>query len=180
MEFLETDNRATPLRPSEDLQSPLETYYHHKSKMISAGLEPAIPGSVGQCPIHWATRPSDDLSGRREYNRISLESYQVSFSHGIWQIGFLSCAYLVLMHDVRGVSVHFGPLVSLRNSGRNSIGKGCAPTAYGRATDHRVKRVGAARSQCRVESAWSPGAGAARARWVSFRENSLWCPSGKR
>ena len=132
---MEIDNRATPLRPSEDLQSLLETYYHHKSKMISAGLEPAIPGSVGGCLIHWATRPSDDLSGRREYNRISLESYQVSFSHGIWRIGFLSCASLVLMHDVRGVSVHFGPLVSLRNSGRNSVGKGCASTAYGRGLD---------------------------------------------
>ena len=29
--------------------------------MTSAGLEPAIPGSVGRCLIHWATRPSDLL-----------------------------------------------------------------------------------------------------------------------
>ena len=29
-----------------------------KAKMTSAGLEPAIPGSVGRCLIHWATRPS--------------------------------------------------------------------------------------------------------------------------
>ena len=28
------------------------------SKMTPAGLEPAIPGSVGRCLIHWATRPS--------------------------------------------------------------------------------------------------------------------------
>ena len=27
--------------------------------MTSAGLEAAIPGSVGRCLIHWATRPSD-------------------------------------------------------------------------------------------------------------------------
>ena len=27
--------------------------------MTSAGLERAIPGSVGRCLIHWATRPSD-------------------------------------------------------------------------------------------------------------------------
>ena len=27
--------------------------------MTSAGLQPAIPGSVGRCLIHWATRPSD-------------------------------------------------------------------------------------------------------------------------
>ena len=26
--------------------------------MIPAGLEPAIPGSVGQCLIHWATGPA--------------------------------------------------------------------------------------------------------------------------
>ena len=43
----------------------------HKSKMISVGLEPATPGSVGRCLIHWATRPSDDLSGRHVDNRIS-------------------------------------------------------------------------------------------------------------
>ena len=28
-----------------------------ESKMTPAGLEPAIPGSVGQCLIHWATGP---------------------------------------------------------------------------------------------------------------------------
>ena len=27
--------------------------------MTLAGLEPAIPGSVGRCLIHWATRPSE-------------------------------------------------------------------------------------------------------------------------
>ena len=27
--------------------------------MTPAGLEPAIPGSVGRCLIHWATGPSD-------------------------------------------------------------------------------------------------------------------------
>ena len=34
------------------------------------------------------------------------------------------------MHDVRGVSVRFGPLVSLRNSGRNSVGKGCISACH--------------------------------------------------
>ena len=29
--------------------------------MTSAGLKPAIPGSMGRCLIHWATRPSDSL-----------------------------------------------------------------------------------------------------------------------
>jgi hypothetical protein len=27
--------------------------------MTPAGLEPAIPGSVGRCLIHWATGPSE-------------------------------------------------------------------------------------------------------------------------
>ena len=28
--------------------------------MTPAGLEPAIPGSVGRCLIHWATGPVDE------------------------------------------------------------------------------------------------------------------------
>ena len=32
------------------------------SEMTLAGLEPAIPGSVGRCLIHWATRPSVGLA----------------------------------------------------------------------------------------------------------------------
>ena len=43
------------------------------SLMTPAGLEPAIPGSVGRCLIHWATGPSDariqhklSIIGRRE------------------------------------------------------------------------------------------------------------------
>ena len=28
-------------------------------QMTPAGLEPAIPGSVGRCLIHWATGPTD-------------------------------------------------------------------------------------------------------------------------
>ena len=31
--------------------------YRMQSKMTPAGLEPAIPGSVGRCLIHWATGP---------------------------------------------------------------------------------------------------------------------------
>ena len=32
------------------------------SKATPAGLEPAIPGSVGRCLIHWANRPTADNS----------------------------------------------------------------------------------------------------------------------
>ena len=31
-------------------------------KMTPAGLEPAIPGSVGRCLIHWATGPLDNTA----------------------------------------------------------------------------------------------------------------------
>ena len=30
-----------------------------EKKMTPAGLEPAIPGSVGRCHIHWATGPDE-------------------------------------------------------------------------------------------------------------------------
>ena len=33
-----------------------------ESKMTPAGLEPAIPGSVGRCLIHWATGPDAPCS----------------------------------------------------------------------------------------------------------------------
>ena len=33
--------------------------------LTPVGLEPAIPGSVGQCLIHWATRPSVGSFGAR-------------------------------------------------------------------------------------------------------------------
>ena len=32
-----------------------------RMKMTPAGLEPAIPGSVGRCLIHWATGPDGNL-----------------------------------------------------------------------------------------------------------------------
>ena len=32
-------------------------HYQMRNKMTPAGLEPAIPGSVGRCLIHWATGP---------------------------------------------------------------------------------------------------------------------------
>ena len=49
--------------------------------MTPAGLEPAIPGSVGRCLIHWATGPIDlifqvdsqHLQGRTDGNaRVAL------------------------------------------------------------------------------------------------------------
>ena len=39
-----------------------ETVPTAQEEMISAGLQPAIPDSVGRCLIHWATRPSDIMS----------------------------------------------------------------------------------------------------------------------
>ena len=37
------------------------------AKMTPAGLEPAIPGSVGRCLIHWATGPVVDITFTRCY-----------------------------------------------------------------------------------------------------------------
>ena len=34
---------------------------HASKTMTSGGLKPAIPGSVGRCLIHWATRPVDEV-----------------------------------------------------------------------------------------------------------------------
>ena len=38
-------------------------------KMTPAGLEPAIPGSVGRCLIHWATGPSVSWATSQMYNK---------------------------------------------------------------------------------------------------------------
>ena len=38
-------------------------------RMTPAGLEPAIPGSVGRCLIHWATGPSEKLPWREQEAR---------------------------------------------------------------------------------------------------------------
>ena len=63
--------------------------------MISAGLKPAIPGSVGRCLIHWATRPSDcrdkryhhvyphthDINGDRSGARRARSVHEHTFAH---------------------------------------------------------------------------------------------------
>ena len=40
-------------------------------KVTPAGLEPAIPGSVGRCLIHWATGPSAS-DGSNTYHRTEI------------------------------------------------------------------------------------------------------------
>ena len=44
--------------------------------MTPAGLEPAIPGSVGRCLIHWATGPDDD---RRERGPMKAALRRIHF-----------------------------------------------------------------------------------------------------
>ena len=41
-----------------------------KAKMTPARLEPAIPGSVGRCLIHWATGPAWQASQQHIYMRL--------------------------------------------------------------------------------------------------------------
>jgi hypothetical protein len=46
----------------------------HAITMTPAGLEPAIPGSVGRCLIHWATGPVVVPAWRTTYrHRIGLQ-----------------------------------------------------------------------------------------------------------
>ena len=40
----------------------MRTAFQKGVKMTPAGLEPAIPGSVGRCLIHWATGPYASLA----------------------------------------------------------------------------------------------------------------------
>ena len=47
--------------------------------MTPAGLEPAIPGSVGRCLIHWATGPVGSYP---------VTSYHISFVTCLCMIGF--------------------------------------------------------------------------------------------
>ena len=35
--------------------------------MTPAGLEPAIPGSVGRCLIHWATGPTENPTNLEQH-----------------------------------------------------------------------------------------------------------------
>ena len=56
-----------------------------------------IGRSVGWCCVpraHWATRPSDDLSGRHAYNRISLSRVSFSWHLADW------------ISELRAISLH--------------------------------------------------------------------------
>ena len=55
---LTTELREPTICPTTRKQKP-----RHQATMTPAGLEPAIPGSVGRCLIHWATGPSKSTSG---------------------------------------------------------------------------------------------------------------------
>jgi hypothetical protein len=49
-----------------------------------AGLEPAIPGSVGRCLIHWATGPDTiDASGKHDCRR--KVSHTQKSSANVWK-----------------------------------------------------------------------------------------------
>ena len=46
----------------------------HCANMTAAGLEPAMPGSVGRCLIHWATGPSDSVEIGKIFSLVFLAS----------------------------------------------------------------------------------------------------------
>ena len=69
--------------------------------MNPAGLEPAIPGSVGRCLIHWATGPLANV-------------YTTGFSATSVATRRLRVAHLVGVHDLRRcVSQLFAPVLAL-------------------------------------------------------------------
>ena len=86
-----------------------------KKKMISAGLEPAIPGSVGRCLIHWATGPRVDFlgemtAGQHNFPLICLHLHwfrTAARSFAVWRASHLDC-------DRFGVDVKTGNAVAGR------------------------------------------------------------------
>ena len=50
-------------------------------KMTPAGLEPAIPGSVGRCLIHWATVPVDIPSSLAVCHRMPVTPFRAAFAY---------------------------------------------------------------------------------------------------
>ena len=46
-------------------------------KMTPVGLEPAIPGSVGRCLIHWATGPSMDFLTKLHFTRLMADHFKL-------------------------------------------------------------------------------------------------------
>ena len=60
-------------RDWQELESPM------KDEMTPAGLEPAIPGSVGRCLIHWTTGPDDHTVNQRRGARQSNASASFLF-----------------------------------------------------------------------------------------------------
>jgi hypothetical protein len=52
-----------------------------ENEMTPAGLEPAIPGSVGRCLIHWATGPLDKCPEVRIYLIDSYHAKRPRRSH---------------------------------------------------------------------------------------------------
>ena len=71
--------------------------------MTPAGLEPAIPGSVGRCLIHWATGPYASLALPRDERlhysgSLTFSSQRILFDYG-WKknkciVGYLFKVYL--------------------------------------------------------------------------------------
>ena len=87
-------------------------------KMTPAGLEPAIPGSVGRCLIHWATGPDE------AFRIISIDSlanscYGPRLCTGAWgrrarTPSFNECQRAMLLDTWRRVRATLLPCVAAR------------------------------------------------------------------
>ena len=79
--------------------------------MTSAGLEPAIPSSVGRCLIHWATGPMGEcsrISKTDRHTRVGAPNEHDGRSHdGAWMGGILVQAfekYAILLLQVTALN----------------------------------------------------------------------------
>jgi hypothetical protein len=74
--------------------------------MNPAGLEPAIPGSVGRCLIHWATGPLVNVcTAGCSAARVATMRFMISFCAGVGVgFGFCVASFFVVGVDLVAVA----------------------------------------------------------------------------
>ena len=76
--IIASNQRATPSHHKWALSAPFLS--SETQTMTPAGLEPAIPGSVGRCLIHWATGPIASLSDLHSHSSLTNRRSQIDSS----------------------------------------------------------------------------------------------------
>ena len=99
--------------------------------MTPAGLEPAIPGSVGRCLTHWATGPTENPTNLKQHFVDEIDPIMVHFFHasGLPAELFFCVPQLVLSRDIclealgqsaPGTPTKAGPVLLCRHPLRNA------------------------------------------------------------